>query len=226
MVFQNYALYPHMTVEQNLGIGLKLRRTPQGRESRAKVIEVAEILGLETLLERKPAQLSGGQRQRVAIGRAMVREPQAFLMDEPLSNLDAKLRVQMRAELARLRDRLHTTTIYVTHDQVEAMTLGDRVAVMRDGVVQQLDTPHELYQTPANLFVAAFIGSPSMNLFEAHAGRRQAALRQLQPARRRPMPTCAATWGAPSRWGSGPPTSPTPPSCTTTRCRRSTCRWR
>ena len=125
------------------------------------------MLGLDQLLDRKPAQLSGGQRQRVAMGRAMVREPQAFLMDEPLSNLDAKLRVQMRAELARLRDTLHTTTIYVTHDQVEAMTLGDRVAVMKDGVVQQLDTPQALYRSPANLFVAAFIGSPSMNLIQA-----------------------------------------------------------
>ena len=166
MVFQNYALYPHMTVAQNLGIGLKLRRRPKA-EIRDKVRDVAHILGLDPLLERKPAALSGGQRQRVAMGRAMVREPQAFLMDEPLSNLDAKLRVQMRGELARLRDRLHTTTIYVTHDQVEAMTLGDRVAVMRDGVVQQLAAPQTLYQDPANLFVAAFIGSPSMNLFEA-----------------------------------------------------------
>ncbi len=174
MVFQNYALYPHMTVRKNLGIGLKLRRTPKA-ETEQKVTEVAEILGLERLLERKPAQLSGGQRQRVAIGRAMVREPQAFLMDEPLSNLDAKLRVQMRGELARLRDRLHTTTIYVTHDQVEAMTLGDRVAVMRDGVVQQLDTPATLFAHPANQFVAAFIGSPSMNLFEAKIDGREVA---------------------------------------------------
>ncbi|MGN6379225.1 MAG: ABC transporter ATP-binding protein, partial [Gaiellales bacterium] len=166
MVFQNYALYPHMTVAQNLGIGLKLRHRPKS-EVQDKVRDVAHILGLEPLLDRKPVALSGGQRQRVAMGRAMVREPQAFLMDEPLSNLDAKLRVQMRGELARLRDRLHTTTIYVTHDQVEAMTLGDRVAVMRDGVVQQLDTPQTLYRDPANLFVAAFIGSPSMNLFEA-----------------------------------------------------------
>src|SRR6185312_8240923 len=166
MVFQNYALYPHMTVSQNLGIGLKMRRTPKA-ERQAKVTEVAHILGLDALLERKPAQLSGGQRQRVAIGRAMVREPRAFLMDEPLSNLDAKLRVQMRAELARLRDQLGTTTVYVTHDQVEAMTLGDRVAVMRDGVVQQLDTPQNLSRNPVNMFVEAFIGSPSMNLFEA-----------------------------------------------------------
>ena len=166
MVFQNYALYPHMTVEQNLGIGLKLRHVPKAVRA-AKVQEVAHSLGLEGLLKRRPAQLSGGQRQRVAMGRAMVREPQAFLMDEPLSNLDAKLRVQMRAELAQMRDRLQTTTLYVTHDQVEAMTLGDRVAVINNGVVQQLDRPQTLYNEPANLFVAAFIGSPSMNLVEA-----------------------------------------------------------
>src|SRR5690348_2939033 len=166
MVFQNYALYPHMTVAQNIAIGLKLRRTPKA-DTRRKVTDAARVLGLEPLLDRKPSELSGGQRQRVAMGRAMVREPHAFLMDEPLSNLDAKLRVQMRSELARLRDRLHTTTIYVTHDQVEAMTLGDRVAVMRDGVVQQLDRPQALYARPANVFVAAFIGSPAMNLFEA-----------------------------------------------------------
>ncbi len=166
MVFQNYALYPHMTVAQNIGIGLKLRKLPKS-EVAQKVAEAADVLGLESLLGRKPAELSGGQRQRVAMGRAMVRQPQAFLMDEPLSNLDAKLRVQMRAELAQLRDRLRTTTVYVTHDQVEAMTLGDRVAVMRDGIVQQLDTPQNLYRRPANLFVAAFIGSPSMNLFHA-----------------------------------------------------------
>ncbi len=169
MVFQNYALYPHMTVEQNLGFGLKLRRTPK-EETQRRVLDAARILGLEPLLQRKPAALSGGQRQRVAMGRAMVREPQAFLMDEPLSNLDAKLRVQMRTELGRLRDRLKTTTIYVTHDQVEAMTLGDRVAVLQDGVLQQVATPHELYNRPANLFVAAFIGSPSMNLVEARLG--------------------------------------------------------
>jgi multiple sugar transport system ATP-binding protein len=166
MVFQNYALYPHMTVAQNIAIGLKLRKRPKA-EIEQKVGEAARVLGLEPLLHRKPSELSGGQRQRVAMGRAMVRAPQAFLMDEPLSNLDAKLRVQMRAELARLRDQLGTTTVYVTHDQVEAMTLGDRVAVMKDGVVQQLDTPQNLYAHPANLFVAAFIGSPSMNLFEA-----------------------------------------------------------
>jgi len=165
MVFQNYALYPHMTVEQNLGIGLKLRHTKKAERQR-RVVDTARILGLEQLLKRKPAQLSGGQRQRVAMGRAMVREPLAFLMDEPLSNLDAKLRVQMRAELAQLRDRLKTTTLYVTHDQVEAMTLGDRVAVLNNGVVQQLDRPQALYNQPANVFVAAFIGSPSMNLIE------------------------------------------------------------
>ncbi len=166
MVFQNYALYPHMTVGQNLGFGLKLRKTSK-TEIKRQVDEAAKVLGLEHLLERKPAELSGGQRQRVAMGRAMVREPQAFLMDEPLSNLDAKLRVQMRAQLAQLHDRLRTTTVYVTHDQVEAMTLGQRVAVLRDGVLQQVDTPQNLYKHPANLFVAAFIGSPPMNLAQA-----------------------------------------------------------
>jgi multiple sugar transport system ATP-binding protein len=166
MVFQNYALYPHMSVEQNLGFGLKLRKTPK-LEIKRRVIDAARILGLEPLLERKPAALSGGQRQRVAMGRAMVREPKAFLMDEPLSNLDAKLRVQMRTQLAKLHDTLKTTTVYVTHDQVEAMTLGQRVAVLRDGVLQQVDTPQSLYNRPANLFVAAFIGSPPMNLVEA-----------------------------------------------------------
>jgi multiple sugar transport system ATP-binding protein len=166
MVFQNYALYPHMTVEQNLGIGLKLRHTPK-EEIRQRVLEVARTLGLEGLLDRKPLALSGGQRQRVAMGRAMIRMPKAFLMDEPLSNLDAKLRVQMRAELARLHEELGTTTIYVTHDQIEAMTLGDRVAVLRDGVLQQVATPTGLFNAPANLFVAAFIGSPSMNLVPA-----------------------------------------------------------
>jgi multiple sugar transport system ATP-binding protein len=166
MVFQNYALYPHMTVEANLGFGLKLRHMPK-EERQRRVLDAASILGLEGLMHRKPSELSGGQRQRVAIGRAMVREPKAFLMDEPLSNLDAKLRVHMRAELQRLHERLGTTTIYVTHDQVEAMTLGDRVAVMRDGILQQVDTPQNLYRHPANLFVAAFIGSPPMNLVEA-----------------------------------------------------------
>jgi multiple sugar transport system ATP-binding protein len=166
MVFQNYALYPHMTVRDNLAYGLKLRKIPKA-EWLQKVDEVAKTLGLDELLNRKPAALSGGQRQRVAMGRAIVREPKAFLMDEPLSNLDAKLRVTMRAELAKLHDRLGVTTVYVTHDQVEAMTLGQRVAVLRDGLLQQVDTPHTLFHTPANLFVAAFIGSPSMNLVDA-----------------------------------------------------------
>jgi multiple sugar transport system ATP-binding protein len=166
MVFQNYALYPHMSVERNLGYGLRARRVPKDEISR-RVLEVAQMLGLEELLARRPAALSGGQRQRVAMGRAIVREPTAFLMDEPLSNLDAKLRVDMRAQLARLHDRLGVTTVYVTHDQVEAMTLGQRVAVMRDGRLQQFDTPQRLYREPANLFVAAFIGSPSMNLVDA-----------------------------------------------------------
>jgi multiple sugar transport system ATP-binding protein len=165
MVFQNYALYPHMSVAKNLGYGLKVRKTPKDEIDR-RVQEVARLLGLEDLLQRRPGALSGGQRQRVAMGRAIVREPAAFLMDEPLSNLDAKLRVDMRAELARLHDRLGITTVYVTHDQVEAMTLGSRVAVMRDGTVQQVDTPQSLYREPVNLFVAAFIGSPSMNLVE------------------------------------------------------------
>jgi multiple sugar transport system ATP-binding protein len=166
MVFQTYALYPHMTVRENLGYGLKVRRTSKGEVER-RVHEVAKLLGLEELLGRRPAALSGGQRQRVAMGRAIVREPKAFLMDEPLSNLDAKLRVGMRAQLAALHARLGTTTIYVTHDQVEAMTLGQRVAVMREGRVLQVDTPQALYAAPANLFVAAFIGSPAMNLVEA-----------------------------------------------------------
>jgi multiple sugar transport system ATP-binding protein len=166
MVFQNYALYPHMTVGENLGFGLKLRKVSRAERAR-RVMDVARTLGLEELVDRKPANLSGGQRQRVAMGRAMVREPKAFLMDEPLSNLDAKLRVSMRGELSRLHERLGVTTIYVTHDQIEAMTLGQRVAVLRDGVLQQVDTPHALFWRPANLFVAAFIGSPSMNLLEA-----------------------------------------------------------
>ena len=166
MVFQSYALYPHMSVRENLGYGLKVRKTPK-KDAERRVSQVAKLLGLEEMLDRKPAALSGGQRQRVAMGRAIVREPKAFLMDEPLSNLDAKLRVSMRASLASLHSRLKTTTIYVTHDQVEAMTLGQRVAVLRDGKIQQVDTPQALYATPNNLFVAAFIGSPAMNLVEA-----------------------------------------------------------
>jgi multiple sugar transport system ATP-binding protein len=172
MVFQNYALYPHMTAEQNIGFGMRLRRVPKAAVKQ-RVTEAAKILALVDFLARKPSDLSGGQRQRVAIGRAMVREPQAFLMDEPLSNLDAKLRVQMRAELARLHQQLGTTIVYVTHDQIEAMTLGDRVAVLRDGVLQQVDTPHTLFNRPANLFVAGFIGSPAMNLVEAKVDRDQ-----------------------------------------------------
>jgi multiple sugar transport system ATP-binding protein len=166
MVFQNYALYPHMTVEQNLAFGLQLRKTPKD-EIRRRVTEAAKMLGLEPYLRRKPAALSGGQRQRVAMGRAIVREPQAFLMDEPLSNLDAKLRVSMRASLNQLHERLGVTTVYVTHDQVEAMTLGNRVAVLRDGRLQQVDTPQALFEAPVNLFVAGFIGSPAMNFVTA-----------------------------------------------------------
>jgi multiple sugar transport system ATP-binding protein len=170
MVFQNYALYPHMTVADNLAFGLKLRNTPKA-EIRRRVDEAAKLLGLEPYLKNKPAQLSGGQRQRVAMGRAIVREPQAFLMDEPLSNLDAKLRVSMRAALNQLHERLHTTTVYVTHDQVEAMTLGQRVCVLRDGQLQQVDTPQRLFEAPVNLFVAGFIGSPAMNFATAELVR-------------------------------------------------------
>jgi multiple sugar transport system ATP-binding protein len=166
MVFQNYALYPHMTVEQNLAFGLQLRKTPKD-EIKRRVDEAAQMLGLEQYLKRKPGALSGGQRQRVAMGRAIVREPQAFLMDEPLSNLDAKLRVSMRASLNQLHERLGVTTVYVTHDQVEAMTLGDRVAVLRDGRLQQVDNPQTLFESPVNLFVAGFIGSPAMNFATA-----------------------------------------------------------
>ncbi|MCE5234833.1 MAG: sn-glycerol-3-phosphate ABC transporter ATP-binding protein UgpC [Clostridiaceae bacterium] len=166
MVFQNYALYPHMTVYENMAFALKLRKVPKA-EIDKKVKEAAEILGIAEYLSRRPKALSGGQRQRVAIGRAIVREPQVFLMDEPLSNLDAKLRNQMRAELIKLRERIDTTFIYVTHDQTEAMTLGDRIVVMKDGFVQQIGTPHEVFNKPSNLFVAGFIGTPQMNFFEA-----------------------------------------------------------
>jgi multiple sugar transport system ATP-binding protein len=187
MVFQNYALYPHMDVRRNLAYGLKVRKTSRDEIDR-RVEEVARLLGLEKLLDRKPAALSGGQRQRVAMGRAIVREPAAFLMDEPLSNLDAKLRVTMRSELSRLHDRLGVTTVYVTHDQVEAMTLGQRVAVLRDGVIQQVDSPQALYARPRNLFVAAFIGSPAMNLVEATVADGRATFAgwelPLDPARR------------------------------------------
>jgi multiple sugar transport system ATP-binding protein len=175
MVFQNYALYPHMTVEQNLAFGLKLRKVPKPEISQ-RVRETAQKLEIDEFLKRKPRALSGGQRQRVAMGRAIVRDPQAFLMDEPLSNLDAKLRVQMRAEIHALQRRLAVTTLYVTHDQVEAMTLGDRVAVMRDGRLQQVDTPQALYNSPVNEFVAGFIGSPSINLVEAELQRMDGSL--------------------------------------------------
>lgn len=169
MVFQSYALYPHMTVFDNMAFGLRLRKTPKGDIDR-RVKEAADILEIRDLLNRKPKQLSGGQRQRVALGRAIVREPQVFLMDEPLSNLDAKLRVQTRAEISKLHQRLETTFVYVTHDQVEAMTMGSRIAVMKEGILQQLDTPQNLYDRPANTFVAGFIGSPEMNLFDATLG--------------------------------------------------------
>ena len=166
MVFQNYALYPHMTVYENMAFGLKLRKVPKADIAR-RVNDAAGLLGIEALLQRRPGQLSGGQRQRVALGRAIVREPQVFLMDEPLSNLDAKLRVGTRAELIKLHRRLGITTVYVTHDQVEAMTMGDRIAVMRDGVLQQCAAPMEIYARPVNVFVAGFIGTPSMNFIPA-----------------------------------------------------------
>jgi multiple sugar transport system ATP-binding protein len=174
MVFQNYALYPHMSVYDNMAFGLRLRKYPRAEIDR-RVKETASLLGIEQLLDRKPKQLSGGQRQRVALGRAIVREPQVFLMDEPLSNLDAKLRVQTRAEIKKLQARLEVTTIYVTHDQTEAMTMGSRIVVMRDGLVQQVDSPLNLYEKPANLFVAGFIGSPAMNFVEAGLAQKNGA---------------------------------------------------
>jgi multiple sugar transport system ATP-binding protein len=175
MVFQSYALYPHLSVYDNIAFGLKLKKTPK-QEVRQRVQRAAQLLGLEEYLDRKPRALSGGQRQRVAMGRAIVRQPKAFLMDEPLSNLDAKLRVQMRAEISQLQNDLGTTTVYVTHDQVEAMTMGDRVAVMRKGELQQVASPQELYDRPVNLFVGGFIGSPAMNLVEARLERRNGDL--------------------------------------------------
>jgi multiple sugar transport system ATP-binding protein len=190
MVFQSYALYPHMNVRRNLGYGLKVRRTPK-QDARRRIEEVAGLLGLSELLDRRPAELSGGQRQRVAMGRAIVREPKAFLMDEPLSNLDAKLRVGMRASLSELHAKLGVTTVYVTHDQVEAMTLGQRVAVMRDGVILQIDRPQRLYEQPQDLFVAAFIGSPAMNLVEAQIDGNEIVFGQFRvplDTRRRPPP--------------------------------------
>jgi multiple sugar transport system ATP-binding protein len=170
MVFQNYALYPHMTVAENIGFALRMRKVPKA-DARRRIEETARIIGLVDHLDRKPRQLSGGQRQRVAMGRAIVREPQVFLMDEPLSNLDAKLRVQMRAEISRIQRQLEVTTVYVTHDQIEAMTMGDRVAVLRRGLLQQFDAPQRLYERPANLFVASFIGSPAMNMLEGSLER-------------------------------------------------------
>src|ERR671922_225214 len=175
MVFQSYALYPHLSVYDNMAFGLRVKKMPK-KEIDRRVQKAAHTLGLEQFLKRKPRALSGGQRQRVAMGRAIVREPQAFLMDEPLSNLDAKLRVQMRAEIARLQRDLNVTTIYVTHDQSEAMTLGHRVAVMRDGFLQQVDTPQQLYDRPANLFVGEFIGSPAMNLVGADLARHNSSM--------------------------------------------------
>ena len=175
MVFQNYALYPHMTVAENIGFALRMRKVPKA-EARRRIEETARIIGLVDHLDRKPRQLSGGQRQRVAMGRAIVREPQVFLMDEPLSNLDAKLRVQMRGEVSRIQRQLAVTTVYVTHDQVEAMTMGDRVAVMRRGLLQQFDVPQRLYERPANLFVASFMGSPAMNVLEGSLERAGDAL--------------------------------------------------
>jgi multiple sugar transport system ATP-binding protein len=175
MVFQNYALYPHLTVADNIGFGLRLRKTPK-QEVNQRVAWAAKLLGLTPYLQRRPKELSGGQRQRVAMGRAIVRQPQVFLMDEPLSNLDAKLRVQMRAEIARIQHEVGVTTIYVTHDQVEAMTMGDRVAVMRRGELQQMAEPQKLYDAPKNLFVASFIGSPAMNIVEADVERRDEGL--------------------------------------------------
>ncbi|WP_295138561.1 sn-glycerol-3-phosphate ABC transporter ATP-binding protein UgpC [uncultured Reyranella sp.] len=187
MVFQNYALYPHMSVAGNMAFGLKMRKFAKP-EIETRIKRAAAILGIENLLERKPRQLSGGQRQRVALGRAIVRDPKVFLFDEPLSNLDAKLRVQMRVELKKLHERLGTTAIYVTHDQVEAMTLGDRVVVMKDGWVQQVGEPLELYNTPANRFVAGFIGSPAMNFIEATLGETNGAVVAEAPGLRLTLP--------------------------------------
>jgi multiple sugar transport system ATP-binding protein len=187
MVFQNYALYPHMSVFDNMAFGLKLQKLPKAQID-ARVHDAARILGLEEFLSRKPKALSGGQRQRVAMGRAIVRHPHAFLMDEPLSNLDAKLRVQMRAEIARIQNNLGVTTIYVTHDQIEAMTMGDRVAVLRKGMLQQVDTPQALYEHPLNLFVAGFIGSPAMNLVEATLVRSNGSLRVEAGGFKLPVP--------------------------------------
>ena len=221
MVFQNYALYPHMTVEQNLAFGLQQRKTPKD-DIRRRVSEVAGLLGLDEYLKRKPAALSGGQRQRVAMGRAIVREPKAFLMDEPLSNLDAKLRVSMRASLSQLHERLGVTTVYVTHDQVEAMTLGQRVCVMRDGKLQQADSPQALFNAPVNLFVAGFMGSPAMNFATARLVRDDGAGGACSPTTGcrcptrcwPPGPAWPTTSTARSSWASGRRTSRTATSPT------------
>jgi multiple sugar transport system ATP-binding protein len=198
MVFQNYALYPHMTVYDNMAFGLRMRKFPKA-EIEQRVREAAALLGIHELLKRKPRQLSGGQRQRVAVGRAIVRHPQVFLFDEPLSNLDAKLRVQMRVELKRLHERLETTAIYVTHDQVEAMTLGDRVVVMKDGVVHQVGEPLEVYSKPRNKFVAGFIGSPAMNFLETGIAEAGGALYAEAPGLRVRVPPARAPRLAPYR---------------------------
>jgi multiple sugar transport system ATP-binding protein len=190
MVFQNYALYPHMTVYQNMAFGLKLRKYPK-EEIDARVREAAEILGIEDLLERKPKALSGGQRQRVAVGRAIVRKPKVFLFDEPLSNLDAKLRLQMRTEISKLHTQLGATMVYVTHDQVEAMTMGDRIVVMKDGRVHQVDTPLNLYNHPVNQFVAGFIGSPSMNFITGRVRAEDGGLVFDEGSLRLPLPASA-----------------------------------
>lgn len=198
MVFQSYALYPHMTVAENIGFHLKIKRIPKA-ELAVRVLEVAKLLDLEEFLDRKPAKLSGGQRQRVAMGRAIVREPKVFLMDEPLSNLDAKLRVQTRTQIAALQRRLGVTTVYVTHDQVEAMTMGDRVAVLKDGLLQQCATPRDLFQRPVNSFVAGFIGSPAMNMLACTATERGAEYGSmvvpLTPAQRLALTSAAVTVG-------------------------------
>ncbi len=194
MVFQNYALYPHMSVYDNIAFGLKMRKTPKAEIER-RVTEIGRVLGLADLLKRKPRQLSGGQRQRVAMGRAIVRDPAVFLMDEPLSNLDARLRVQMRAEISRIQHELSATTIYVTHDQVEAMTMGDRVCVLRKGELQQIGQPQTLYDEPTNLFVASFIGSPEMNLLQATLGRRDGGLEALVGTQIVPLPRAPTALG-------------------------------
>ena len=211
MVFQDYALYPQMSVRQNLAFGLRIRRLPRAEVTR-RVEEAAAFLGMDTLLDRKPRELSGGQRQRVALGRALVREPQVFLMDEPLSNLDAKLRTQTRAEIKRLQRQVGTTTVYVTHDQVEAMTMGDRIAIMRDGLLEQVGDPDEVYEQPANTFVAAFIGSPAMSLARLATGRRNGSVElalgdlRLQTGAERDVPADVVLGTRPEHtrlWGSG-----------------------